>query len=76
MSLLPENSELLYKEPSFYQKYKELVWIVSLSFLFTLLIIALLIETIRRRTIQAKILRENEQRYKDLFCSAFSFRNF
>ncbi len=66
VSLLPENSELLYKEPSFYQKYKELVWIVSLSFLFTLLIIALLIETIRRRTIQAKILRENEQRYKDL----------
>ena len=66
ISLLPEDSELLYKEPSFYQKYQELVWIVSFSFLFTLLIIALLIETIRRRTIQEKILRENEQRYKDL----------
>lgn len=66
VSLLPDNSELLYLEPSFYHKYRELVWIVGLSFLFTLSIIALLIETIRRRTIKEKILRENEQRYKDL----------
>ena len=66
LDLLPENSELLYVEPSFYNKHKTLVWIVVLSFLCSFLIIILLIEKNRRRALANKILQENEQRYKDL----------
>lgn len=47
----------------------ELRWVHDTSiFLVILLIFALLIEVLRRRTGQAKLLRENEERYRDLAC--------
>ena len=64
--LLPENSEILYIEPSFYVRYKTLVLVVTLGFLCSLLTIVLLIEKIRKRALANKILQANEQRYKDL----------
>jgi diguanylate cyclase (GGDEF)-like protein/PAS domain S-box-containing protein len=64
--LLPDDSELLYVEPSIYTRYSKLILIVALSFLSCLLIIILLVERMRKRAIATKILQENEQRYKDL----------
>lgn len=63
---LPPNSKVLFNPPSFYRKYRSLVWMVLLAFASALVIIALLIEIIRRRAQAAKTLRENERRYKDL----------
>jgi diguanylate cyclase (GGDEF)-like protein/PAS domain S-box-containing protein len=63
---LPKNNQFINVDISFYQKYKNLVWITSSGFIAFLVIIVLLIEVIRRRSITEKILRENEQRYKDL----------
>ncbi|GAB4536405.1 MAG: hypothetical protein Tsb0014_24190 [Pleurocapsa sp.] len=63
---LPKDSELIYIDPSFYEKHQQLVWVFGVSFFVTLLVVALLIEILRRRSVTEKILRENEQRYKDL----------
>lgn len=63
---LPENSEIINLPDSFYAKYKNLVWITSIAFFTTFIIIILLIEIIRRSNINAKILRENQVRYRDL----------
>jgi diguanylate cyclase (GGDEF)-like protein/PAS domain S-box-containing protein len=66
LDLLPKDSELLYVEPPFYVRYKNLVLIAVLSLLCSLLTIILLAEKIRRRAIASQALAENEQRYKDL----------
>jgi len=63
---LPKNSEIINLELSFYEKNKSLVWLTSSVFIVALLIIALLIEIIRKGEIAKKILRENKSRYKDL----------
>ena len=66
LDLLPDNSEILYVEPPFHVKYRTIVLIIALSFLSSFLTIILLIERMRKRAIANKILRENEQRYRDL----------
>lgn len=63
---LPEGSQIINELPPFYQRYEHLVWLTFGSFLIALLIILLLVEIIRRRVAEEKILRDNEQRYKDL----------
>ncbi|MEO1296488.1 MAG: PAS domain S-box protein, partial [Cyanobacteria bacterium J06636_16] len=63
---LPEGSQVINEVPPFYRRYEHLVWLAFGSFLIALLIILLLMEIIRRRAAEEKILRENEQRYKDL----------
>lgn len=63
---LPEDSEIINLKVSFYEKHRRLVWITTIAFSTTLLIIILLIEIIRRSSITEKILRENKVRYKDL----------
>ena len=66
LEVLPENSEIINQNISFYQRYKTLVWFTVSSFGVALLVILLLIEIIRRGAINQKILSENESRYKDL----------
>ena len=66
LDLLPKDSELLYVEPPFYVKNKTFVLVTALSLLCSCLVIALLMQKIRRKAIASKILQENEQRYKDL----------
>ena len=63
---IPDNSELINSEKSFFEKYQKLVWLVTGSFSLSLLVIALLIEIIRKNAINEKILKENELRYRDL----------
>ncbi|MEO0757984.1 MAG: EAL domain-containing protein [Cyanobacteria bacterium J06648_16] len=63
---LPYGSKLVNEEVSFYQRYRQLVWMTAGAFTSSVLIIFLLIEIIRRRAAAAKILQENEQRYRDL----------
>lgn len=63
---LPATSTILYDTPSFYERHRRLVWVVLGAFAGTVVIIALLIEVIRRRAQAEKALRENEKRYKDL----------
>ena len=66
LDLLPKDSELLYVEPPFYIKNKTFVLVIALCLLCSCLIIALLVQKIRRKAIASKILQENEQRYRDL----------
>ncbi|MEM9274500.1 MAG: EAL domain-containing protein, partial [Cyanobacteria bacterium P01_F01_bin.143] len=66
LEYLPNDSEIINLESSFYEKYKSLVWLTSSAFMVTLLIIALLIQIIRKGETTKKILRENKSRYKDL----------
>lgn len=63
---LPVGSMVLYREPSFYDQHQGLVWIVLGAFSSSLVIIALLVEVLRRRAQVEKTLRDNERRYKDL----------
>ncbi|MEO1590799.1 MAG: GGDEF-domain containing protein, partial [Cyanobacteria bacterium J06632_22] len=63
---LPPHSELINQESSFYQRYQGLVWITVVAFSASGLIILLLIDVLRRRAAAAQVLRENEQRYRDL----------
>ena len=63
---LPRNSKIFNQDLSFYQKYKTLVWLTASAFGVSLVIILLLIEVIRRESINKRILSENEARYKDL----------
>ncbi|WP_299402332.1 EAL domain-containing protein [Acaryochloris sp. IP29b_bin.148] len=63
---LPVGSTVLYSNPSFYEQHRSLVWIVVIAFSSALIIIALLIEVLRRRAQVEKTLRDNERRYKDL----------
>lgn len=63
---LPATSKVLFTTPSFYHKHRSLVWIVLVAFASALVMIALLMEVIRRRAQAAKTLGENERRYKDL----------
>lgn len=66
VATLPQGSELFYQKQSFYERYKSLVWITTAAFSASLLIILLLVEVLRRRSVAARILSENEQRYRDL----------
>lgn len=63
---LPGDVVLLNQEPSFYQKYRLMVWLVSTVFVVAVVVIILLIEIIRRGNRNRKILVENEHRYRDL----------
>lgn len=63
---LPVSSTVLYLEPSFYDQNRSLVWIIVGVFSSALMIIALLVEVLRRRAQVEKTLRDNEKRYKDL----------
>lgn len=63
---LPVGSMVLYSEPSFYDQHQGLVWVVFGAFSSSLVMIALLIEVLRRRAQVEKTLRDNEKRYKDL----------
>ncbi len=63
---LPLGSALINQELSFYQRYRGLVWITVAAFSASVLIIVLLIEVLRRRAVAEQILRDNEQRYRDL----------
>ncbi|WP_299486855.1 EAL domain-containing protein [Acaryochloris sp. IP29b_bin.137] len=63
---LPLGSTILYGEPSFYDQHRSLVWIVLGAFSSALVIIALLMEVLRRRAQVEKTLRDNEKRYRDL----------
>jgi len=63
---LPNNSEIIGQELSFYQKNKKIVWFTTSAFGISLLIIFLLIEVIRREEITKRILSDNESRYRDL----------
>lgn len=65
-SQLPVGSKLINLQTSFYEEYRHWVWLTVGAFTATLLIIGLLIEVIRRRAIAARILQENQIRYKDL----------
>ena len=66
LNLLPENSELLYVEPSIYVEYRGLISIIGLILLACLSMIIFLIRRGRQRELANKALQENEQRYKDL----------
>ncbi|MEM9004365.1 MAG: EAL domain-containing protein [Cyanobacteria bacterium P01_F01_bin.86] len=66
LASLPQGSKLLYQKQSFYERYKSLVWMTMAAFSASLLIILLLVEVLRRRSVAAQILSENEQRYRDL----------
>ena len=63
---LPVGSTVLYDTPSFYEQHRNLVLVVLAAFTGTLVIIALLMEVIRRRAQAESALRDNESRYKDL----------
>jgi diguanylate cyclase (GGDEF)-like protein/PAS domain S-box-containing protein len=60
------TSEFISINESFQQKYQTLYWVVLSSFIVCLVIIFLLIEVLIKNSLNEKILRENEQRYKDL----------
>ncbi|MFK8182688.1 MAG: EAL domain-containing protein [Phormidesmis sp.] len=62
----PEGSYIINIKRSFYEQHWRLVWLTATGFGITLLVIALLIEVIRRRAIAAQLLTENQARYKDL----------
>lgn len=66
LDALPQGSKIIHRQPSFYQRYGQLIWPIIGAFMIALVIILLLIEIIRRRTVTAKLLRENEKRYRDL----------
>ena len=66
LSDLPPGSKIMYRQPSFYSQYKGLVWMTLGTFMTGLVIILLLVEVIRRRSIAEQLLRENEKRYRDL----------
>ncbi|MEO0646703.1 MAG: EAL domain-containing protein, partial [Cyanobacteria bacterium J06650_10] len=63
---LPQSSKIIRRDPSFYSQYKQLVWLTLGTFSIGVVVILLLIEVIRRRSIAEKLLRENEKRYRDL----------
>lgn len=63
---LPEGSTLFNEDHSFYQTYRNLLWLIAGGFVASAAIIVLMAEVLRRRTIEEKMLRENEQRYRDL----------
>ncbi|MEO0540947.1 MAG: EAL domain-containing protein [Cyanobacteria bacterium P01_A01_bin.105] len=63
---LPPGSTLINQELSFYQRYRSLVWLTIGAFTASSLIILLLVEVLLRRAAAARILRENERRYRDL----------
>ncbi len=65
-SSLPKGSKVINQEQSFYEQYKSLVWLTLGAFIVTLLLIFLLMEVIRKREIEEKLLREDEKRYRDL----------
>lgn len=63
---LPQDSKVIHRELSFYGQYKQLVWATVGTLMTALVIIVLLMELIRRRSIEEQLLRENEKRYRDL----------
>ena len=65
-SVLPAESRLLNIQTSFYEQHWRLVWLTGAGFAVTLLVIALLMEVIRRGAISKHILEENQIRYRDL----------
>lgn len=63
---LPAGSTIRYRQPSFYEQHQSVVWMLTGVFSSALVIIALLMEVLRRRAQVEKTLRENERRYRDL----------
>lgn len=63
---LPDNTELINEDKSFYSEYTLLVWIVSSAFVFAFLLIGLLSVLMQKGNLKRNILLENEERYKDV----------
>lgn len=63
---LPEGSVISYQQKTFYERNKPVIWATSAVLSIALIIIALLMEILRRRTIATTLLMENKKRYKDL----------
>lgn len=63
---LPLGSIINFRDVSFYQQNKMLVWLVVIAFFVAIVVIGLLSEVIRRGRINQRVLAENENRYKDL----------
>lgn len=63
---LPKDSKVIHHKLSFYSQYRQLVWATVGTLMTALLIIVLLMELIRRRSLEEQLLRENEKRYRDL----------
>jgi len=66
LASLPADSRVIHKSPTFYELYKHVVWIVLGVFAVSLSMIALLTEILRRKTVERRLLQENERRYRDL----------
>jgi len=64
---LPENSIILNKPFSFYENYKEKVWLAAGGFTFLLfLIIALFLNILQRKQVEYELIR-SEKRYRTIF---------
>lgn len=60
--LIPKDAQLLNKEISFYQKYKQVIWFVSgIIFFLLILTIILIVDNILRRKIGKKLQENNER---------------
>jgi len=62
---LPADSRIIHQKPTFYQQYKNVVFASLAVFAGSFAIIVLLADILRRRTIERRLLRENEKRYRD-----------